>query len=76
MASTEETPSVCIFLGGGYVGRFVPFPGLSGQINPINVVYHKMQCHVCNAECVYPLKEDGHAPHAFQTSALMLFGIM
>ena len=57
MASEEETPSVCI-LGGGYVGRFVPYPELSGQINPINVVYNKMQCYVCNAECVYPLKED------------------
>ena len=33
MASAEETPSVCI-LGGGYVGRFVPYPLISGHINP------------------------------------------
>ena len=55
IAASEETPSVCI-LGGGYFGGFVPYPKLSGQINPINVVYHKMQCYVCNTECVYPLK--------------------
>ena len=55
IAASEETPSVCI-LGGGYFGVFVPYPKLSGQINPINVVYHKMQCYVCNTECVYPLK--------------------
>ena len=55
MASAEETPSVCI-LGEGYVGRFAPYPELSGQINPINVVYHKMQCYVYNTECEYPLK--------------------
>ncbi len=57
LASAEETPSVCI-LGGRYVGPFVPYTELSGQINPINVVYHKMQRYVCNAECVYSLKED------------------
>ena len=61
IATSEETPSVCI-LGGGYFRRFVPYPGLSGQINPINVVCHKMQCYVCNTECVYPLKEDEPAP--------------
>ncbi len=55
IAASEETQSVCI-LGGGYFGGFVPYPKLSGQINPINVVYHKMQCYVCNTECVYPLK--------------------
>ena len=39
-AYAKGTPSVCI-LGGGYVERFAPNPELSGQINPINVVYHK-----------------------------------
>mgnify|MGYP002000195472 FL=1 len=68
MISAEETPSVCI-LGGGYVGRFVPYPELSGQINPINVVYHKMQCYVRNAECIYPLKEDEPAPCISNISA-------
>jgi len=40
MASAEEIPSVCI-LGRRYVGRFVPYTELSGQINPINVVFTK-----------------------------------
>ena len=68
IAASEETPSVCI-LGGGYFGVFVPYPKLSGQINPINVVYHKMQCYVCNAECVYPLKEDEPTPCISNISA-------
>ena len=55
IAASEETPSVCIS-GGGYFGGFVPYPKLSGQINPLNVVCHKIQCYVCNTECVYPLK--------------------
>ena len=42
---------------------------ISGQINPINVVYHKMQCYVCNAECVYPLKEDEPTPCISNISA-------
>ena len=68
MATAEKTPSVCI-LGGGYVGRFAPYWELSGQINPINVVYHKMQCYVFNAECVYPLKEDELATCILNISA-------
>ena len=55
IAASEETPSVCI-LGGWHFGGFVPYPKLSGQINPLNVVCHKIQCYVCNTECVYPLK--------------------
>ena len=61
MTSAEETSSACI-LGRGYVERFVPFPGLSGQINPINVVYHKIPCYGCNWECVYTIKERESAP--------------
>jgi len=36
----------------------VPYPKSPGQINPISVVYHKMQCYVCNAEFVYLLKKE------------------
>ena len=55
IVASEVAPSVCI-LGGEYFGGFVPYSKLSGQIYPINVVYHKMLCYVCNAECEYPLK--------------------
>ena len=61
IANAVGTPTVCI-LGGGHFGRFAPYPELSGKINNLNVVYHKMPCYGCDWECVYHIKEEEPAP--------------
>ena len=61
IAHAVGTPTVCI-LGGGHFGRFAPYPELSGKINNLNVVYHKMPCYGCDWECVYHIKEEEPAP--------------
>jgi len=55
------TPTVCI-IGGGHFGRFAPYPELSGGINSLKVVYHKMPCYGCDWKCVYHINEEEPAP--------------
>ena len=61
IANAVGTPTVCI-LGGGHFGRFVPYPELSGKINNLKVVYHKMPCYGCDWKCVYHIKDEDPAP--------------
>ena len=55
------TPTICI-IGGGHFGRFAPYPELSGGINSLKVVYHKMPCYGCDWKCVYHINEEEPAP--------------
>ena len=61
IANAVGTPTVCI-LGGGHFGRFVPYPELSGKINNLKAVYHKMPCYGCDWKCVYHIKDEDPAP--------------
>ena len=61
IANAVGTPTVCI-LGGGHFGRFVPYPELSGKINNLKVVFHKMPCYGCDWKCVYHIKDEDPAP--------------
>jgi ADP-heptose:LPS heptosyltransferase len=52
MAAAVSTPAVCI-LGGGYYGRFLPWPGTSSVIT----VSHRLPCYGCFWVCSRPRVE-------------------
>ena len=68
IAAAVGTPTVCV-LGGGHVGRFLPYPPHSTPFPVVpEVVIFPMACFGCHWSCIFPLGPDEPAPCVCQVT--------
>ena len=49
-----------VLLGGGHFGRFLPYP--SNKKRNVRCVFEKMECFLCNWNCIFDLNERKAVP--------------